>query len=71
VCKAGDADALAQQLITLIDDRTALVTMRALALQFAQSRSWTAVWDTLFADYLSVQRAGSVREATSALAHAL
>ncbi len=70
VCTAQDAGAFGDRLIALVDDRTALHSMRARALRHASARSWPAVWDTLFADYLSVQRAESGSRAMLANAHA-
>jgi len=55
VCAAGNADAFARQLIALVDDRSVLRAMRERALNHARGRSWHVIWDTLFADYLSVQ----------------
>jgi glycosyltransferase involved in cell wall biosynthesis len=60
VTAANDVDALTRQLVALIDDRRPLHDMRASALAYAATRTWPAVWDALFADYLAVQaqRAG-------------
>ena len=54
--KPGDAQAFAQALIALVDDRAALATARARARAFAESKTWKSVWDTLIADYLTVHR---------------
>lgn len=65
VSPPGDAGALAQRLLELVDDRTKLHALRERALQHAATRTWTAVWDTLFADYLTVQAAARARAVRS------
>lgn len=55
VTEAGNAEAFAHLLVQLIDDRDRLHAMRRAALAHASTRTWSAVWDTLFADYLRVQ----------------
>jgi phosphatidylinositol alpha 1,6-mannosyltransferase len=55
VTPADDAQAMARVLVSLIDDRNALQQMRNAALAFAATRTWPAVWDALFADYVIVQ----------------
>lgn len=62
VTPAGDAAALTRLLVQLIDDRDRLRTMRTAALEHAATRTWTAVWDTLFAEYLRVQTAPATRD---------
>lgn len=71
VTAPGDAAAVAALLHRLIDRRDELVAMRERALGFASQRTWTAVWDTLFTDYLSVLRAAPVTTSSASLVHAL
>ena len=71
VCPAGDSAAVAQQLVALIDRPQERRSMQVRALAHAQSRTWDAVWDTLFADYLSVLRGATIRNPAPALLHAL
>ena len=53
----GSAEHIADRLIQLIDDRALLAGARASALSVAASRSWDAVWTSLFRSYLQVMDA--------------
>ena len=55
VAPPGDAAAVATLLTHLTDDRTPLHQRRETALRHAAACTWDAVWDRLFADYLTVQ----------------
>lgn len=57
VTAAGDSAALARMLVRLVDDRAMLRQMRERALAHAATRTWSAVWDALFAEYLRAQAA--------------
>jgi len=65
VCTAENAEVFARQLIELADNRAALHAMRERALHYARSRSWNTIWNTLFADYLSVQRTAPAPQPTA------
>ena len=59
VAPADAPEAFAERLIALADDRIALRVMRDDALAHAGTRSWRAVWEALFADYLTLQAAAA------------
>jgi hypothetical protein len=59
VAPADAPEAFAERLIALADDRIALRVMRDDALTHASTRSWRAVWEALFADYLTLQAAAA------------
>lgn len=61
--RAGDATSLAQSLLSLIANEPSRVALRAAGLGVASARSWDAVWDGLFAEYLQVLTKHSARAA--------
>jgi glycosyltransferase involved in cell wall biosynthesis len=58
VLPATQADAFADRLVALIDDREALERARHEALAAAAQRTWDAVWSRLFDDYRAVASHG-------------
>ncbi|MEP6781653.1 MAG: glycosyltransferase family 1 protein [Gemmatimonadaceae bacterium] len=53
---AGDAEAFADRLVALVDDRRLLNEAKLRALQFASQSSWNRVWNALIGDYLLLQK---------------
>ncbi len=58
-----NARALADALITYVDNRALLKSHGAKARAFAESCTWDRVWDTLLAEYLGLHRADAARTA--------
>jgi phosphatidylinositol alpha 1,6-mannosyltransferase len=65
VAPPGDATTVASLLTRLIDDRTPLHQRREAGLAHAAACTWEAVWDRLFADYLTVQASSPAARGTT------
>ena len=52
----GDANAFADRLVALVDNRALLSTAKTQALEFAAQSTWNRVWNGLISDYLALQR---------------
>ena len=56
LARPNDSDDFARVLARLVDDRSLIARASENALAFAVSKSWSAIWDALMEDYLSLQR---------------
>lgn len=61
--RGGDSASLTEALLHLLDDAPRRVALRSAGLEVAAGRSWDAVWDALFAEYLQVLASQPVRAA--------
>lgn len=52
----GAADAFAELLLAVLDDRLRLLAAKQAALAHAATKTWDAVWDALIGDYLVLHR---------------
>lgn len=61
--RAGDSRSLAESLLRLIADVPRRAALRAAGLNVASARTWDAVWDGLFAEYVQVLTKHSAKAA--------
>jgi len=61
--RAADSDSIAEAVLRLLNDAPRRQMLRDAGLRVAAERSWDAVWDSLFAEYLSVVSAEELRVA--------
>jgi phosphatidylinositol alpha 1,6-mannosyltransferase len=56
---AGDAAAMAREILRLADDRASRAGHAAAGLAYARTRSWDVIFDELITDYRDAERAGA------------
>ncbi len=61
--RAGDVPSLSEAILRLLGDASRRRALREAGLRVAAARSWDAVWDGLFAEYLAISRATTAQAA--------